>query len=146
VSRRTACEELLLGRCEGLQPASPRGGGAPAPCALEPALLRAHGLRALSLRGLAVGAAALRALAGAPGAAARLEAVDLAFCTGLPEEPTLLLQLVEACPRLARCNLRGAKTVSCDAYNAIGRELQARQQRGGRGESYLHSAFYYLKR
>ena len=67
---------------------------------------RASSLRSLGLRGTSLTGvleAALAALARTP---PRLEAIDMAFCSGLQSQT--VLQLATGCPLLKRCNLRAA--------------------------------------
>ena len=82
-----------------------------------------------------------------------LAALDLSFATGLA--PAAVLELARSRASLMRCNLRGAKAMSCEVYNDVGALMHERNGLSASGGQHktvhkrLHgdgAAFYYLKR
>ena len=65
-----------------------------------------------------------------------LAALDLSFATGLA--PAAVLNLARSRTGLVRCNLRGAKLMSCEVYNEVGALMHERSDlssaRGGAAE------------
>lgn len=124
-----ACEELVLSWCRGL-PAKK----------LAAAVGRAHRLRSVSLRGLAL-EGVVEALLASP---APLSALDVGFATGLASEA--VQHLMRGRAQLTRCSLRGAKTLTCGVYNEVVQLMHERNSGHPAQRDGLHGSFYYLKR
>ena len=101
--------------------------------------LRSLGLRGVSLEGVLE--AALETLARTQS----LEAIDVAFCSGLQSQA--VMQLAVSCPLLKRCNLRAATGIDALTYNEVGRLMLERapavekpERRGEAVEEGFHIA------